>query len=477
MPNNPFGLIAEETYDSKMDQLNDTLTEKMNSTILMLGAIASGNGGISVKSFADLKMLNRLGLASRVLRVGDQVECAKTSTVNATIGNSSGTAGITAASVNKDTFVHAIGSSENADYEFIWDGAAWHFGDNPVELSAFGITITGTPSVGDEIVVHETADVLIWDVIDIDKDRPKASDLSHTITLQLHDCYTSLQFDAREALFAFPEGLAAGTYHFTVVNQPWVSADVNKTFQFTLATAIPAGGQLILTNNYNATMQNTTIRTYSSASSETALESTTLVLGTGGDDLGQVTNAGGGNINSIQRALLGNNNYADSAIRQWINSDKPKGSVWAPQHKFDRSPSWLTTVDGFLYGMDEGLLDAVGYVEKTTALNTVSDGGGSVTSYERFFLLSRSELYGGKENNINEGDPYAYYSENSDLSAPGGGNDSNRIKYRNGSAQYWWMRSPFAGGALNVRFVVPAGRVNYNDAYNAYGVAPACCIV
>ena len=67
---NPFGFLSEESYEGKMDALTSMLGDKMDSGILMLSAIASGNGGIAFKSFADIKMLNRLGLARRILREG-----------------------------------------------------------------------------------------------------------------------------------------------------------------------------------------------------------------------------------------------------------------------------------------------------------------------------------------------------------------------------------------------------------------------
>jgi hypothetical protein len=100
-----------------------------------------------------------------------------------------------------------------------------------------------------------------------------------------------------------------------------------------------------------------------------------------------------------------------------------------------------------------------------------------VTTTEKFFLVSRTEVYGGNENNIAEGVAYPYYSDYSDLPAPGTGDDSNRIKYRNGSAKYWWLRSPYSGGANGVRFVFPSGAVGSHFATISYGVAPACCII
>jgi len=464
---NILNILSEETFAEKMDTQN-----------ALLAAIASGDGGIKFTSFKDLQRITRLGLASKVLAVGDQIVCERALATDATVGNSEGTPGITAATVNRDTFIHAIGTSHNGVYVFRWDGAVWHFGNEAVELSTYGITVTGTPALGDEIVVHETASSLVWDVLGIDCDTPADSQFTHSITLGLHDCLAGLLFDAREALFYCPDGLAAGTYNFKVTQHPWVSSDVNKTFQFTLTQAVPAGGQIVLQVAYNVTIAGSTLKTYSSSTSTTEIETVTITEGSGGTSLGDVNNAISGGTNSLQRGLLGNNRYSQSAMRQYLNSKAAAGSVWTPKNVWDRAPSWATTTAGFLNGMDEDFLAVIGEVTKRTALNTVSDGGGYEDTIEKFFLLSRSEVYGGNEVTGGEGAAYPYYSDYSDLAAPGTGDDTNRIKYRNGSAQYWWLRSPHAEGAGSLRIVSTAGDVNYDYAISSYiGVAPACCII
>jgi hypothetical protein len=463
---NILNILSEETFADKMDTTN-----------ALLAAIASGDGGIKFTSFRDLQRLTRLGLASKVLAVGDQIVCERATATTATVGNSEGNHGITAAAVDRDIFLHAIGTSHNGDFEFFWDGAVWHYGNEAVELSTYGITVTGTPALGDEIVVHETAASLVWDVIGIDCDTPADAQFEHSVTLGLHDCFVELQFDPREALFYFEEGLAAGTYNFTVKAHSWVSGDVNKTFQFTLTRAIPAKGQLVLQVAYNVTIAGSTAKTYSSSTSTTEIETVTITEGSGGTSLGDVNNAISGGTNSLQRGLLGNNRYSQSAMRQYLNSNAAAGSVWTPKNVWDRAPSWATTTAGFLNGMDEDFLSVIGEVTKRTALNTVSDGGGYEDTIEKFFLLSRSEVYGGNEVTGGEGAAYPYYSDYSDLGSAGTGNDSNRIKYRSGSAQYWWLRSPTAGYAYLVRTVHPTGSVNSTSAITSYGVAPACCII
>ena len=300
----------------------------------------------------------------------------------------------------------------------------------------------------------------------------------HTATLQLHDCLPStMQFDAPEALYYAENGLPAGTYNFTIQNSYDTSYGGGKTYQFTLANDVPAKGQLVFGWAYNTQASAAKITSYASSTSTAAIEQVGVTEGSGGTSLG-TTDGNSTNVNHIHRARYGSNNYKESAIRQFLNSSAVAGSVWTPQTKYDRPPSWNSNTAGFMKDIDSDFLAVLGASPKVVALNTVTDGGGSVTiNNDKFFLLSRSEVYGGKENNINEGEPYPYYSNYTDLSAAGVGDDSNRIKYRSGTAQIWWLRSPNSAYGGNVRRVGTSGGVydGYIASY-AYGIAPACNI-
>lgn len=460
-----------------IDLVRDTTMQQIAKSV---AAIAANTGGYNISSFKDVQAIVRAGLAPHFFHIGDQIIAEKESAITATVGNTEGeTPGISAAAVTAETFIAAIGVVHSADYEFIYDGAEWHFNGEAIQLSTYGIAVTGTPIHGDAVIVHETAAKLVWDVIGIDEETPTDTQFTHSLTLGLHDCFTELQYGNREALFAFPNGLAAGEYHFTISAQPWFAGDVGKTVSFTLASAIPAGGQLVVNNGYNATMIGSTISSYASGSAATAIETTSIAESSSGTDLGSVANAlsEDGNTNSIQRALLGSNNWAESAMRQYLNSAAAAGSVWTSQTKFDRPPAWVANTPGFLNNVDPEFVSVLGRVNKITTLNTVTDGGSKETKPEKVFLLSRSEVYAGDEVTGGEGAPYSYYKNYSDLNAPGTGADGNRIKYRNGAAKYWWLRSPYVGNANIVRGISPTGTLYSNTATASYGVAPACVIV
>lgn len=335
-------------------------------------------------------------------------------------------------------------------------------------------------SIGDQLVCSKGEGTLTWDVIGIDHDTPTDSQFTHSMTLQLHDCLPSaMQFDASEALYYAESGLDAGTYNFTIQSGYDETYGGGKTYQFTLENAITddAPYQLTFGWAYNAQAANAKITIYDKDGNQVG-ESIGVTEGSSGTSLG-TTDGTSTNLNHIHRVRFGSNNYGESAIRQFLNSSANVGNVWTPQTKFDRPPAWNANTAGFMNGLDSDFLAVLGASPKVVALNTVTDGGGSVTiNNDKFFLLSRSEMYGGKENNINEGEPYPYYSNYSDLSAAGTGDDSNRIKYRSGTtAQWWFLRSPDSATGGNARDVNPAGGVNYYIAGGSGGVAPACNII
>ena len=149
-----------------------------------------------------------------------------------------------------------------------------------------------------------------------------------------------LQFDAAEAFYYAEEGLAAGTYNFEM------PAAYGQTpagdYQFTLANAVPAGGRLLMPNAYSATIVGKNVRVYDAANSTVVSQTAVISSGDSGTKLGILQTTGDpdeANMNSIQRAVYGSNNYAQSNIRQYLNSDAAAGAVWKSSNKFDQQPS------------------------------------------------------------------------------------------------------------------------------------------
>lgn len=334
-------------------------------------------------------------------------------------------------------------------------------------------------SIGDQLVCQRNGENLVWDIIGIDHDTPTDTKLTHSLTLQLHDCLpTIMQYDAPEALYYAETELAAGTYHFTIQSGYDEKHGGGKTYQFTLTKPVPAGGQITFGWGYNKQASAAKINTYENGSSTAAIETVSVSEGIEGTNLG-TTDGKSENLNHIHRVRYSSNNPLQNDLHQFLNSDNGAGQVWTPQTDFDRPPTWASNTAGFMNGMDDDFLAVVGKTRKVTCLNTVTDGGGSTTQDDMFFFLSQSEVYAGNESNsVNEGEPYPYYSENSDLQSAGTGNDTNRIKYINGNtASWWWLRSTGDDHGSTVRIVTVAGGFDYYGADSRGGVAPACNII
>ena len=308
----------------------------------------------------------------------------------------------------------------------------------------------------------------------------KNNNLKYGVIFQTLDCLYSLQFDEREAFYYAPDGLAAGDYYFKLGQHTWFAADVGKNFYFHLSKAVPAGGQLVWKQGYDKTLEGGGIDVFDSGNDFTANETVTMSSTeiAGATNLGTINNAFTGNFNSCQRALLGNNRWKESAMRQHLNSDAVAGSVWTPQNHWDRPPSWRTSTKGFMNGLASSFLPYVAEVEVDTYRNTVCDGGGYDTTVDKFFLAGRMELYMPSEASADNNAPWAFYANGSQYDAPNAGADPIRSKHIVGASSntYWWMRSPLVGSAGSVRSVSPDGSNNYYNAFYSYGVAPAFII-
>jgi hypothetical protein len=299
-----------------------------------------------------------------------------------------------------------------------------------------------------------------WRVLDFDRDA------ENSMTIEMLDVVPSVQFDSAEAMYYADKILSAGTYTFKCYN---------VSYQFTTTVDIPAGGVICLTT-FSGNVPTTAI-SYNSRQSTTALETITVSAGSDGTDLGTCD---GTTLNHIDRIRYGSNNYKESAIRQWLNSSAAKGSVWTPQTKWDRPPSWATTLAGFQSLLDPDLVTIAMPVTKKVNRNTVNEGGGYDEVKDKFWLLSEREVFGTGSGTALEGDEaYAYYQDFSDFTSANSNADKNRIKYsiqNRTQTQYWWLRSPVVSSSSYVRCMNTAGNVNYGNAYNAHAAAPACCI-
>lgn len=97
-------------------------------------------------------------------------------------------------------------------------------------------------------------------------------------------------------------------------------------------------------------------------------------------------------------------------------------------------------------------------------------GGGSTsgtqTTHDKLFLLSEVEIFGTTSYSVpGEGTQYAYYKAG-----------NSKVKKVNGSANYWWERSPYSGITHNFCSVNDGGSANYDSASDSFGVSFGFCV-
>ena len=333
----------------------------------------------------------------------------------------------------------------------------------------------------------DTKQNIVWVVRDHDHHAAADSQLTHTMTIEMKNVYSeldgsysSLQYDAAEAFYYCSEALPAGTYSFT-----WDCSGGSirsGTYKFTTTQVVPKGGQIVIGTNSDVTaITSCKVSTYANIGAASAIENNLAISsGSGGTSLGtvSVSSSTSPNLNCCLRIMWGSNNYAQCGLRQWLNSDEA-GGFWTPTNKFDRPPVWRSSRNGFMRGLPSDFLAVVqpavvpcrtNSVFEITSLDGTEFTPNQVYNLEdKFFLLSRPEIYGTYDNvAYKDGTQLDYYK----------GLTKTEIIKRDamGSARYYWLRSPYSITAADERSVYTAGDLIDDPAFYDRGVAAACII-
>lgn len=308
-----------------------------------------------------------------------------------------------------------------------------------------------TELVGQQITCQRGNDTLSWDVVDYDS-------TAKVVTLCMHDVLPDdMQFEPPQALMYCEDGLAAGSYTFK---------QGNAQCYFTLTQAIPAGGQLRATNSAFQAYESTTV----TAQIESGAVSTDTI--DGATNLGQT---GTGDLNHHDRVNLGSNNFGESGILQWLNSDSPANTPMPRLTKFSRP--YVPTKAGFKAGLDADFLACIQDTvwkcsanktyECPASLGGIAQKNNPYTVTAKFALASDMEVFGEYEGVQDGGTVWDLYVD---------AEATDRIKYYNNTARSWWLRSPDRYNTRYVRFVTTSGASNYYNDRPIYGVAVACKI-
>lgn len=301
--------------------------------------------------------------------------------------------------------------------------------------------------------------------------------------LQWHYCTPfGVQFDAKEAFYVAPsDGLAAGTYTFNVPTT-W-SKILAGDYQFTVAEDLAEGTMLVLKEAYvdvATGLAGGIINVFANGMATSPTTTITISSGNSGTSLGEFKFAGDVNLNSIQCASYGFNNWSKSAIRQWLNSAGAPEAWWNSQHKFDMRPAELATKFGFMSGFENDFLATLKPIKVDTAKNTVNEDGALETTYDTFFLPALVNLHINPQL-AGEGDIFEYWKRISQSPTPlaqYGTYPQMRVYAieNHNSPQYIRLRSASRGIAYDTWYVNSSGSVYNHGATNSSRCAPVCAM-
>ena len=323
-----------------------------------------------------------------------------------------------------------------------------------------------------------------WHVADFQPIELQNGDTEASMLVQAHWAHPfGVQFSHQRAFLACPDGLPVGSYYFTIESAWGNNVKAGDIVCFKTTKVVPAGGRV--SGCYGAPDQakaNWRIYTHS-ADGKTQIETITPTFAKtdSATNLGtQHLNKREGNLNSTQEMAYGWNRWKTSALRQYLNSEAAKGAWWTAEDEWDVAPDELKNKAGFLSGCSADFLSALQVVKVTTFANTVNDGGGEDTTYDRVFIPSMEQMYCAPQIK-GEGTYLEYWKQRSGATAPLAqwGTYPNIITYaveNHTSPQYMRLRSAGRGYAYSTWYVNSSGNVASSTASNASRFAPLVVI-
>ena len=169
--------------------------------------------------------------------------------------------------------------------------------------------------------------------------------------------------------------------------------------------------------------------------------------------------------------------YDDSCNGTWLlMKDVYENRAWHSSNVNNLENSTIHSYlnSTFLNLFDSNIRDAIKQVKLPYRKNGGSGGtdqSGANGLSAKIFLLSGYELGWTTSNNQYfpvDGAKLAYFESGTGTSA-----NNKRIAYLNGSATFWWLRSPRTDNTLNVWHVRTNGDCSNRNASNSYGIRPA----
>ena len=284
----------------------------------------------------------------------------------------------------------------------------------------------------------------------------------------------------------FTNGSTAEVTEYTVDKTTLVLGDTTVTVSYTYEGVIKTADVAITVINYVVDVENLSVGDEITITHDVYGDVPFIVIGKNHDGEGTATilskeilqllsfDAKEANNTDSNRKSYGNNRYLYSNLLQWMNSEAEAGQWYTAQHSADQSPNSTDVVSynpyadkpGFLHGFSDDFKRQLVTVNKTTAKNTVTDGGGSEIVSSKAFLLSTTEVGLANENSIAEGTIYEYFSQNNTneqriaypstycLNNAGGYTNTD---FAEGKGWHYWLRAPLSSYSYNERLVSTSG--------------------
>ena len=285
----------------------------------------------------------------------------------------------------------------------------------------------------------------------------------------------TFQYDRPEAFAKVAEAIPANTVcKFTAISYGGWEAG---TYHFTATSQISVGSMLCINAYQNTALTSCKVVVYANEKATSA--SAQYDISSGDGDATVNLGTWGTECNHPQRISYGSNNEAQSNLFQFLNADTGNSymdSVFTPKTMWDMMDTSFTSKKGFLGGFSDEFRSYLGLCAIPNITNTVFETNGytadgkNYTHNGYFFLPSRKEIYGSNETTYEDGETqFDYYR---DLATT----DADKLMYAKNatSPTSYWLRTPYAGLAHNVRICYTGyGGALYTDtANNSYGVAP-----
>lgn len=167
--------------------------------------------------------------------------------------------------------------------------------------------------------------------------------------------------------------------------------------------------------------------------------------------------------------------YDDSCNGTWLlMQDIYENRAWHSSNTNDYANSTIHSYlnSTFLNLFESNIKNAIKQVKlpyrKGSGTSTTVTSGSNGLSAKIFLLSATETSFDFSYMPSGEGAELAYFKGCADNSS-----DSKRVAYLNGSATYWWLRSPGCGGSGCALYVVSYGDWGGNNCSNSYGIRPA----